>query len=34
MINVKWKGQEDFYKGNDILEYIDKTPKKTYFYLQ
>ena len=31
MIDVKWKGQEDFYKGNDILEYIDKTPKKNLF---
>ena len=31
IIDVKWKGQEDFYKGNEILEYIDKTPKKNLF---
>ncbi len=31
IIDIKWKGEEDFYKGNDILEYIEKTPKKNLF---
>ena len=27
IIDVKWKDEKDFYQGNDILKYINKTPK-------